>query len=207
MIRNAPVPSIDAAMSRYDLYLMLHISGAMVWVGTAFAMVLLATRAMVARNAERMTGFIRDGEWLGSRVFLPANLIVLVSAVLLVYEGHWGYGQLWIRLGIVGFAASFLAGATFFGPGWSRIQGRADREGMAAASVESALRRLLVGSWFDVGWLIAIVFVMTVKPQPHEWSALAVAAALPIAFGLVGIALLRAQARGAHGRAVEQSSP
>src|SRR5512146_1740840 len=57
MIRDAPVPSIDAAMSRYDLYLMLHISGAMVWVGTAFAMVLLATRAMVARNAERMTGF------------------------------------------------------------------------------------------------------------------------------------------------------
>ena len=155
-------------MSSYDAYLMLHITAALVWVGTAFAMVLLATRATMARDAERVTGFIRDGEWLGLRVFVPASLIVLVSAVLLVHEGRWGYGQLWIRLGVVGFAASFLAGATFFGPGWGRIQRRADREGTAAPSVETALRRLLVGSWFDVGWLIAIVFVMTVKPQPHE---------------------------------------
>lgn len=194
-------------MSRYDLYLTLHISGAMVWVGTAFAMVLLATRATTAHDAERVTGFVRDGEWLGLRVFLPANLIVLVSAVLLVHDGHWGYGQLWARLGLVGFAFSFLAGATFFGPGWSRIQRRADQEGMAAASVESALRRLLLWSWLDVGWLIAIVFVMTAKPEPHEWSALAAAAALPIAFGLVGKALLRTHTRDSHARAVEQPSP
>ena len=178
-------------MSIYDLYLMLHITGAMVWVGTAFAMVLLATRATVARDRERVTGFIRDGEWLGLRVFLPANLVVLVSAILLAHEGQWGYGQLWIRLGVFGFAVSFLAGALFFGPGWGRIRRRADRDGLGARSVESALRRVLVGSWLDVGWLIAIVFVMTVKPRPHEWSALAVAAALPVAFGLVGAALLR----------------
>jgi hypothetical protein len=146
----------------------------------------------------------RDGEWLGLRVFLPANLIVLVSAVLLVHEGHWGYGQLWVRLGVVGFAASFLAGASFFGPGWGRIERRATRDGVVAQSVESALRRLFIASWLDVGWLLGIVFVMTVKPTSSEWAALVVAAAIPVGFGIVGVLLLRGQATPAA--AVEASS-
>lgn len=177
-------------MSAYELYLLLHIGAAMVWVGAAFTMVLTATRATLAHDRDRMRGLVKDGEWLGLRLFLPANLIVLVSAVLLVHEGQWGYGPLWIRLGVLGFAASFLAGALFFGPGWGRIERHAAREGGDARGVESALRRLLFGSWLDVGWLLAVVFVMTVKPGGDEWVALGVAAAIPIAFGVVAALLL-----------------
>lgn len=167
---------------------MFHIGAAMVWVGAAFSLVLIATRARRARDDDRVAALVRDAEWLGLRLFLPANLIVLVSAVLLVHEGHWGYGQLWIRLGVLGFAVSFVVGAVFFGPGWGRVRRHAAREGMTAPSVESAVRRLLFGSWLDVGWLLGIVFVMTVKPVRGEWVALGVAAAIPIVFA--GIALL-----------------
>lgn len=121
---------------------------------------------------------------------LPANLIVLVSAVLLVDQGKWGYGQLWIQLGLFGFAASFVAGATFFGPGWGRIRRRSAREGMTAPTVESAVRRLLFGSWLDVGWLLAIVFVMTIKPARGEWVALGVTAAIPVLSAVIAALLL-----------------
>lgn len=185
-------------MTTYEVYLLLHIAAAIVWIGAAFMMVLLVTRARLERDAARMWTFAREGEWLGLRLFLPANLVVLVSAVLLVHEGDWGYDALWIRLGIAGFAASFIAGALFFGPGWGRAGRLAAREGLDAAPVETAVGRLLFGAWLDVGWLLGIVFVMTVKPEPHEWGALAVTAAIPVAFGLAGAGLSRSPAPGSE---------
>src|SRR5262249_42391439 len=108
-------------MSAYQLYLILHICSAIIWIGAGFLMTLLVTRAHAARDRARVRALVDDGAWLGLRVFLPANLIVLVSAVMLVHEGGWTYHPLWIRLGVLGFALSFLTGAMFFGPGWSRL--------------------------------------------------------------------------------------
>lgn len=182
-------------MSAYELYLLLHVAAAIVWIGAAFVIVLLSTRARAARDAARLTAFVEEGEWLGLRVFLPANIAVLVSAVLLVHEGRWGYDPLWIQLGLAGFAVSFLSGAVFFGPGWRRVARRAAAEGVGAPAVASDVRRLLFGAWLDVGWLLAIVFVMTVKPEAGDRDALAVAAALPVVFALLGLALLRTPER------------
>jgi hypothetical protein len=107
----------------------------------------------------------------------------------------WGYEQLWIRLGLGGFAVSFLAGALFFGPGWGRTRRRAVRDGLGDPGVDAAVRRLLFGSWLDVGWLVAIVFVTTVKPTRSEWKDLVAMAAIPLVFGLVAARLLRRPAR------------
>jgi hypothetical protein len=172
-------------MAAYELYLLLHVVGAAVWVGAAFLMVVLATRARLANDSDRTAALVADGAWLGPRVFLPANLAVLVSALLLVHEGRFGYDPLWIRLGVVGFAASFLTGALFFGPGWTRVARDPDGE-------RTALWRLLLVSWIDVGWLVAIIFLMTVKPTSGDWSALVVAAGLPVAFCVLALALVRA---------------
>jgi uncharacterized membrane protein len=176
-------------MSRYDLYLAIHIVAAMVWVGTAFAMVTLATRAVVARDRDRVMTFVREGDWLGLHVFLPTNVLVATSAALLIREGGWGYGQLWIRLGLLGFAVSFVVGVAVFAPGWGRVL-RTARNGAGTPDVEPAVRRLLMVSWLDLGWLLSIVFVMTVKPASGEWTALGVAAAIPVVSGLLGMLLL-----------------
>ncbi len=178
-------------MSAYELYLLLHVAAAMVWIGAAFLLVVLATRARASRDPARVGVLVEDAGWLGTRLFLPANLLVLVSAVLLVREGSWGLGALWIRLGLVGFVVSFLTGALFFGPGWGRMARLAEAGGIGSPVFEARLRRLLLGGWIDVGWLLAIVFVMIVKPTSGRWSALAVAAAIPIVFTLLAVALLQ----------------
>src|SRR5215471_10828980 len=176
-------------MSAYELYLMLHIGAAIVWIGAGFLMTLLATRARAARDPARVRAIVADGAWLGLRLFLPANLIVLGSAILLVQEGGWSYHALWIRLGLLGFAVSFLSGALFFGPGWGRLAAADSSDGR---SVEKDMHRLLVGSWLDVGWLLAIVVVMIAKPTTANWGALPVAAALPVCFALLALAFVRA---------------
>lgn len=180
-----------ARVTAYELYLLLHIASAIVWMGAAFVLVLLVTRASSARDAERVIVLVEDGEWLGMRVFLPANLVVLGSALLLVHEGHWGYSQLWIRLGIAGFAISFLSGALFFSPGWARVLRTAAAQRASAPAVRTRVRRMLVGAWLDVGLLLGIVFVMTVKPTAGEQAALAVAASIPAAFALLAFALVQ----------------
>lgn len=182
-------------MSRYELYLLVHIGAAAVWVGAAFAMAFLETRAQLAGSAARVVALAREGAALGPRVFLPANLLALASAFLLVEEGHWSYGTLWIELGFLGFAFSFLIGALFFGSGWSRVGRLVERDGVDSSEVHAWIRLMLVGSWVDLGVLLAVLFVMTTKPSPGETGALVVAAAIPITCTLLPFALLQAKGR------------
>jgi uncharacterized membrane protein len=182
-------------VASYELYLLIHIVAAMLWVGAAFLIALLATRAVVSRDPARLAALVDAGGWLGLRLFLPTNLLVLGSAILLVHEGSWSYDPLWIRLGLIGFVASFLTGALFLGPAWGRIGQLTARGDFGAAPVEAGLRQLLLAAWIDVGWVLAIVFVMVVKPTSTQWSALAVTATIPTVFALVALALVRIPVR------------
>ena len=184
-------------MTAYELYLMLHLVGVVAWVGAAFLMALLGARASLGADSTRRVAFAADAEWLGLRLYLPSNALVLASGVLLVEEAGWGYGPLWIKLGLAGFGASLAMGAAFFGPGWARVGRIADRDGAGSDEVRAAVRRLLLGSWVDLGLLLAIVFVMTVKPTGGEAGALAATAAIGLAFSLLGVVLARAEGRHA----------
>lgn len=176
-------------MTAYELYLFVHIVTAMVWVGAAFLMFVFAGRISVARDAERMRRYARDAEWLGLRLYLPANVLVLVSAILLVHEGPWGYDMLWIQLGLGGFALSVLIGALVFAPQWPRVTRLAEAEN---ERIQRRVRLLLVISGFDLGLLVGIVFEMTVKPTSADAMALFLTAALPVAGTASGVALARA---------------
>jgi hypothetical protein len=186
-------------MSAYELYLALHIGGAILWVGAAFALALLTTRARLAADAERAAGFAVDAEWLGLRLFLPLNLLVLGSAVLLVQDGGWGWGELWIQLGLAGFAISFVAGFAVLAPGWARVVKLVGAEGAASAAVRARISRLLLVSWLDVGVLAGVIFVMAVKPTGGEVGGLVAAGAIPALVAGLAIALRRAESGGRQG--------
>ena len=178
-------------MTGHQIYLLLHVLGAIFWVGTGVGMAVLAGRVAAAGVPERMLEFARDSEWLGLRVFLPSNLLVLASGVLLVHEDAWGYDPLWIRLGVADFALSFVTGAAVFGPQWPRLVELAETEGIAAPQARQRLRRLLFASYVDLGVLLAVVTAMTLKPGPSDRAALALVAALPVAGAVAGLLVAR----------------
>lgn len=186
-------------MNAYTVYLYVHVVGALAWVGAALLMALLGARVVLARDPARTAAYAGDAEWLGLRLYLPANLVVLVSAALLVHEGPWGYGQLWIQLGLAGFAVSFVTGAAFFGPQWTAVGKALASEGAGSQGAERRIRRLLLVSFFDLGVLLATVFAMAVKPSADGHGALAVAAALPVAFTAIGLVVSRLGTRSATG--------
>lgn len=195
-------------MNRYELYLVLHVGAAMIWVGAAFAMAILETRASLAGSPARVVALAREAAFLGPWLYLPTNLLVLLSAFLLAEEASWGYGALWIQLGFGGFALSFLIGALYFGRGWARIGTLVAEVGVDSPRVHAPIRRLLVASWLDVGVLLAVLFAMTVKPSQDDTVALAIVAALPVACAAAAFALLRALAGRPQPRgAVEAATP
>ena len=194
-------------MTGYQAYSLLHVVGAMVWVGAGLVMTLLAARVAATGVPERMLQQARDSEWFGLRVFLPANLLVLVFGVLLVGDGPWGYGPLWIRLGLAGFGLSFLIGAAFFGPQWPRLVKLAEAERIDSPVAKDRLWKLLFATGLDLGVLLAIVAAMTVKPASGDRLALLVVALLPVAGAIVGVVLARLATSRVHAAAPAAGVP
>lgn len=182
-------------MSAQDLYLVCHLGASVLWVGAGFTIVLLGVRVGLANDHARRLAYARDVEWFGPRVFLPCNLLVLVFGFLLVHEAGWGYDRLWIQLGLGGLLVSFLVGALVFGPGWAQVAKLAEAEGAGSPGVAARMGRLQLAGFLDLGLLLGIVFVMTVKPGAGDWGALAVAAAIPAVLGAAGVALSRSAMR------------
>lgn len=142
-----------------------------------------------------MAGFARDAEWVGMRLFTPASLLALAFGFLLVQEGPWSYDELWIDLGLAGFAITFLLGFFFLGPESGRLAKLIDAEGPGSPNVRARIRRILFVSRLDLGSLYAIVWIMAVKPSAGDEGALAVAAAIPAVAAVLAYLLYQADGR------------
>ncbi len=182
-------------MSYYEVLLFLHVAAAAIWLGAAVLFFLLFQRSKTAQDpvlAERLGAHT---EWLAKRLFIPANLAVLVLGILLTIEGPWGFGDLWIVLGLAGWATSFLVGIAVIEPTTKKMHAAIEANGPQHPSVGGFARRLDGLGAFDLTLLFAIVWVMALKPTGDDVGALVVAA-VPLALG-VFIVL----------RAFRQSSP
>jgi uncharacterized membrane protein len=108
-------------MSRYELLVLLHIVAVIVWLGAGFTMDLLFMRAERTRDPAELgkTGELQ--EWLVPRVFIPSAVLVLVLGLLLVWDGPWSLGDLWILIGLAAWIASFGVGFLFLRPEGERM--------------------------------------------------------------------------------------
>lgn len=182
-------------MRTYDLYLVVHVASVVVWVGAAFLMALLGLRAQTGADPARRLTYVQDSEWLGLRLFLPSSVVALVSGLLLVHEGSWGYGTLWVLLGIGALALSTVLGMAVFGPGWARIGTLVENEGAGSDAVHHRMGVILLFGWVDVGLLAGAIWAMILKPAGDDTGALVVTFAIPVLATLLGAALVRRRPR------------
>jgi uncharacterized membrane protein len=171
-------------LTLYEFLLFVHVAAAVVWVGGAAMLQLMALR-LAKNDAAALADFFGGVEKVGNRALVPASLIAVLTGFGLVWESDfWTLGDDWIVIGLVLFAITFLAGATFFGPESGRINKLIQAEGAVAA--EPRMRRMLVLTRIDLIILFLIIFDMTVKPSFSDgWTiigALLVAAGLAFAF-------------------------
>ena len=188
-------------MSRYELYLFLHVVAAIAWLGSGLLLQVLAARAERRHDEEGLRRVAADSDALSTTLFIPSSLAVLVLGLLMVFDGPWGFDSLWVSLGLAGYLATFLTGVLVMKPGSEHISALFERDGGRMTPESSlAIRKLLAKGRVDTLVLYLVVAVMVLKPTGDDVGLLAVMAALVVG-GLAATALrlrtLDAEAGGA----------
>jgi uncharacterized membrane protein len=189
-------------MTLYELLLFVHVAATIIWIGAGFFSLVLALGYDKESDEPALLRFAKDQERLAPRLFVPSSLVVVLMGIALVIESEaWSFDQLWIVLGLIGFAATFVTGLFIMKPSTERI-GR-DMEaasGRLTDQLRIDLRKLIVKARVDYVVLTLVVSDMVAKPTGDDTGALiAMAVVLVVGIGYI-VARLRAidaQAAGA----------
>lgn len=192
-------------LTRYELFLFLHVAAAIIWLGAGFTLDLLVYRGERSRDRGAQLAVYMHMEWLATRLFIPSSLAVLLFGIVLVADSPWSFSQLWIVLGLIGYLVSFGMGIGYFKPEGERIGAIVEEKGPDAPELDARIRRLNAFGRFELLVLFLVVVVMVAKPTSGDAWTLAIGAAILAA----GLALtLRTVARGAtETAAVAQQHP
>src|SRR3954470_9870480 len=177
-------------MTWYELFLFIHIGGSIVWIGAGFLSLLLAPTYDRESDEVAIKRFLHDQEWLAMKLFVPASLIVVVMGIALVIESDaWTFSYLWIVLGLVGYAATFVTGFFFLRPASEGIGAEMEREGgRLTPELRVRIRKLIVMARVDYVTFALVVLDMVAKPTGDD-TGLLVAMALILVAGVAYIAV------------------
>lgn len=157
-------------MDYYSLLKLLHVLLIVIWLGGGFALVLLAARADRTRDNGELIHVVQQIIFM-TRIFIPAALGVFVLGTGMVLL-NWQFSDLWVIIGLAGFAATFGMGVLALKPCAERVGMLVGKEGISPMAVAQA-RRLLSLAKFDFVMLFIIVADMVIKPAAENFAVLA----------------------------------
>jgi uncharacterized membrane protein len=149
----------------YNMILLVHILGAIVWVGSAIFIQIYVTRLDRAGENTRLMAFAKDVEKLSTVIFLPSSLVVLLAGIaMVVYAPGVEASDLWIIIGLAGIVSTIVIGAAFIGPESGRLARAADQRGPDDPEVLRRTRRIFAISRIDLSVILLVVADMVLKP-------------------------------------------
>ena len=142
----------------HDWLLFAHVLMAMLWLGAVAVVGAFAVR--VLRGRDDVCGFVRSLRVIGPALLAPPPALLLASGVWLVSDSPaWSFGQGWVQLALVLFAAAFAIGAAH----QSRAALAAERAPDRATAARH-LRRWAWGTAVIIVLLVAATWDMVFKP-------------------------------------------
>jgi uncharacterized membrane protein len=166
-------------MTWYEFLLYVHVSAVVIWVGAGFLVMVLAIRADRSDDVAQIKRLLDDNTWLATHLFIPSSLVVVAAGIWLAIDGPWTFDQLWIVLGLLGYALTFLTGVTILRPRGDRVAAMLERDGGRMTPTTLAeTRRLLALARIDYVTLFLVILDMTAKPTGDDVGLLIVMAAI-----------------------------
>jgi uncharacterized membrane protein len=148
----------------YALFKLVHVTGAVVWVGGGLTLTILAMRAERSSDPTELATIARQAAFVGERVFAPVGMLVFLMGIAMVINLHWGWGTTWIVIGLVGYVLTFLTGLLVLGPQAKRVGQLIETKGAEAAETQAAIQRILLIARVDMAVLLLVVADMVLKP-------------------------------------------
>jgi len=147
----------------YEFWLFVHVLMAIVWVGGNIHLQIIGARLAAANDSLQLASFSKQAEWIGTRVLTPAAIVIVIAGVIMTLD-RWDFEQLWVIIGIAGFAYSFINGATLLGPLSGKTAKLIDERGAEDPQVQTNISRLFLYGRIELVILIVVVWAMTMKP-------------------------------------------
>jgi len=148
----------------YELVKYVHVLCAVVWVGGAFYAQLLAVQVARSSDPADLPKFGRHIEFLGTRVFVPASILLFVAGVIMTTQ-RWAFQETWISIAIVLWLGSALVGSLYLGPGSKRVAQLFEVEGPLSPAGRTLLARLFLVSRLELVSFLVIIALMVAKPN------------------------------------------
>lgn len=148
----------------FDFLLAIHVLAAVLWVGGGATLHALLRRAQRTADPEYRLALVREANVIGSRLYAPLSLVLVIAGSFLVNEAGYEFSQLWITLGYAAWLVSFVLGIGFYSREQKRIDELAEREGPDGPGVSAGIRRVLAVNSFEILILVLAVLDMAIKP-------------------------------------------
>ena len=149
-------------MTGYELWLFLHISATVAWIGGALMAQIFGILTQRARNPAESAGYRRNMAWVARWVFLPASAVVILTGMALTEDGDWGWDQPFVLVGLLAGIGIAVIGIGYVTPRMGRAGKRMAAEG-PSPEIAAELNRLV---WIARGLLLVafvIIFMMVTK--------------------------------------------
>ena len=115
-------------------------------------------------DQEHESFVLRGVKFLDDHVANPAYILVLVTGLTMAWW-HWSYTIHWIQAAIVLYVIMLLFGLAVYSPALTRQIDTLERDGPQSASYRSAALRATTFGLAVMVPILAIVFLMVVKPS------------------------------------------
>jgi uncharacterized membrane protein len=180
-------------MDLYLLFKFLHVAAAILWIGSGVGLVILGIAADRRKDTADYGRIIKYVTFLAPRLFIPSSLAVLICGLVAAWLS-WSFADLWIDIGLVGFAATFVTGNFLLSPRASKVAKIEAEAGMTPEAI-SIGHQLLTIAKFDYVMLFVVVADMVFKPTANDWLVLLIMALAVVAAGIAFIVpVLRGEA-------------
>ena len=158
-------------MDTYTIVKFIHVVCALLWVGGGFTLMLSGLRAERSGDLEGSMRALQTTAWLGNVLMVPASMLTLVTGLVMCW--FWvGFADLWVMIGLAGFAATFLIGILVFKPTSERAAALIAEGGMSPA-VQALGRRIMRAARLDYAIMLVVVAAMVLKPTEQDGAILA----------------------------------
>jgi uncharacterized membrane protein len=148
----------------YELWLAIHILCAVIWVGGGVSVHVLGRWTVKRGDPEQIVAFNRDAVKLGIVFYAPLSIVLIIAGVLLVEEVGYGYGDLWITLGFLGWLFSLALGIGFYPRQARKVEAAVTAGGQAAPEAHATIGRILLVNSIEIAILLLVIVDMAVKP-------------------------------------------
>ena len=148
----------------YGLFKAMHVTFAVLWVGGAAMLTLLAIAAERSNDPMQIAQIARQAAAVGEKFFAPVGLVTFLMGVAMMLNTSWGWGHFWIVVALVGYAATFGIGIGVIAPTVKKVHAAIEAHGPTHPDSIALIKRVMLITRIDTALLLVIVLDMVTKP-------------------------------------------